>query len=160
MSKCPCGSGQEFSKCCEPFLKGEANPPTAEKLMRSRYSAFTVADVDYVEKTTDPSARGSFDRAGTTEWAKRSKWQNLEIVSTSEGGEKDTKGVVEFIARYSFEDQDQVHHERSEFKKRDGKWYFLDGKLVQQPFRAEEKAGRNDPCPCGSGKKYKKCCGA
>ncbi len=128
--------------------------------MRSRYTAFTLADVDYIEKTTDPSARSSFDRAQTLHWAKQSEWKGLEIVSCEDGGEKDSEGTVEFIARYDFEGASQEHHERAEFRKRDGHWYFVDGKLVQQPFRAEVKVGRNDPCTCGSGKKYKKCCGA
>jgi SEC-C motif-containing protein len=121
-TKCPCGTGLELAQCCEPFIKGKSKAPTAEKLMRSRYSAFALGDIDYIEKTTDPSARTTFDRAGTT------------------------------VTR--------DHHERSEFKKRDGQWYFMDGKLVQEPVRAADKVGRNDPCPCGSGKKYKKCCGA
>lgn len=127
--------------------------------MRSRYSAFTLADVDYIEKTTDPSSRSTFDRAGTLEWSKQSEWLGLKIVSTESGTEKDTKGQVEFVASYQINGERHDHHERSEFKKRDGQWYFLDGKLVQKPFRAETKIGRNDPCTCGSGKKYKKCCG-
>lgn len=160
MSKCPCLSEIEFASCCEPFLKGVAKPPTAEKLMRSRYSAYTLAAIDYIEKTTDPSTRAEFDRNGTMEWAKNSEWLGLEIVSTEAGTEADQKGQVEFIARYRYEGDERAHHERSEFKKRDGQWYFLDGKLVQTPVRVAEKAGRNDPCPCGSGKKFKKCCGA
>lgn len=127
--------------------------------MRSRYTAFSLADVDYIEKTTDPSSRSSFDRDGTTQWAKGSEWLGLEIVSATDGGEKDAKGEVEFIARYKFNDLEQKHHERSEFKKRDGQWFFVDGRLVQEPVRVGEKIGRNDPCKCGSGKKYKKCCG-
>jgi SEC-C motif-containing protein len=160
MAKCDCGSTKEFSSCCEPFLKGDAKPLTAEQLMRARYSAFAHADIDFIEKSTDPSARSSFDRAGTEEWSKRSEWNGLEIVSTDLGGEHDSTGTVEFIARYKFEGVERSHHERSEFKKRDGHWYFLDGKLVQEPVRVGEKTGRNDPCPCGSGKKYKKCCAA
>lgn len=127
--------------------------------MRSRYSAFTLGNIEYIENTTDPSQRSTFDRNGTAEWANGSEWLGLKIVSTSAGGEGDTKGEVEFIARYRFQDSEQNHHERSEFRKRDGKWYFLDGKIVREPHRAAEKVGRNDPCVCGSGKKYKKCCG-
>jgi SEC-C motif-containing protein len=160
MSKCPCGTNVEFSVCCEPFLQGKAKPPTAEKLMRARYCAFTLADIDFIEKSTDPSSIETFDRDGTLEWAKNSTWLGLEIVSTKDGGEKDSTGMVEFIAKFKYEDIDRVHHERSDFKKRDGQWFFLDGKLVQEPVRNEPKIGRNDPCPCGSGKKYKKCCGA
>lgn len=160
MSKCPCGTNKEFASCCEPFLKGKAKPPTAEALMRSRYAAFTVADIDYIEKTTDPSTRSTFDRAGTLEWAKQSEWLGLDIVSTKDGGEDDQTGLVEFIAKFRIEGNDHAHHERSDFRKRDGQWYFVDGKLVQEPVRNENKIGRNDPCTCGSGKKYKKCCGA
>ncbi len=128
--------------------------------MRSRYVAFTTADVDYIEKTTDPSMRSGFDRPGTTEWAKNSEWIGLKIVSTEGGGPKDTEGQVEFIASYNYDGQRRDHHERSEFKKHGKDWFFLDGKLVQEPVRNENKVGRNDPCPCGSGKKYKKCHGS
>src|SRR6185369_4104816 len=99
---------------------------TAEALMRSRYTAFTLADVDYVESTTEPASRETFDRDGTLEWAKNSEWMGLEIVSTDKGQEKDKAGQVEFIARYKYEDADRVHHERSEFKKHDGQWFFVD----------------------------------
>lgn len=160
MSNCPCGSGVSYAKCCEPFIKGKAKPPTAEKLMRSRYTAFTLADVDYIEQTTDPSTRTTFDRDGTTEWAKNSEWLGLEIASTEAGGEKDTHGEVEFVVKYRYDETEQRHHEKSEFKKRDGQWFFVDGRLVQKPFVAENRIGRNDPCTCGSGKKFKKCCGA
>jgi SEC-C motif-containing protein len=158
--KCYCGSGNTYEACCEPFIKGKAKPPTAEALMRSRYAAFCLADVDYIQQTTDPSQREGFDREGTMEWANNSEWMGLEIVSTSEGGPKDSTGIVEFIAKYKYDGVERAHHERSDFKKRDGQWYFLDGRLVQEPVRVEKSAGRNDPCPCGSGKKYKKCCGA
>jgi SEC-C motif domain protein len=142
------------------LIKGTAKASTSEALMRSRYSAFVTADVDYIEKTTDPSQREGFDRDGTLEWAKNSDWKGLEIVSTDAGGEKDATGTVEFIARYKYEGVERAHHERAEFKRRDGTWFFLDGKLVQAPVRNENKIGRNDPCHCGSGKKFKKCHGA
>ncbi|MES2854402.1 MAG: YchJ family metal-binding protein, partial [Bdellovibrionota bacterium] len=122
-------------------------------------AAFTTADIDFIENSTDATARESFDREGTLEWAKNSTWQGLEIVSTAKGTEKDTIGEVEFIARYNYQDVDREHHERSIFKKTGKDWFFVDGKLVQAPVRNENKIGRNDPCTCGSGKKYKKCCG-
>lgn len=128
--------------------------------MRSRYSAFTVADIDYIEKTTDPSMRSTFDREGTLEWAKNSEWLGLEIVSTKDGTETDNSGIVEFVAKFKYEGVARDHHERSDFRKRDGQWFFVDGKIVQAPVRVENRIGRNDPCTCGSGKKYKKCCGA
>ena len=160
MSNCVCGTGLEFSACCEPFLTGKAKPPTAEALMRSRYVAFTTANVDYIEQSTDQSQKKSFDRTGTLEWAKNSKWKGLQIVSTKDGLAKDATGEVEFIASYDYNDEHQDHHERADFKKRGDQWFFVDGRLVQEPARNENKIGRNDPCSCGSGKKYKKCCGA
>lgn len=158
MSNCPCNSNLDFASCCEPYIKGTDKPPTAEKLMRSRYTAYTLAAIDYIEKTTDPASRSDFDRNASLHWAKSSEWLGLEILKTEGGTENDTKGLVEFIARYRSDGVERTHHERSEFRKRDGQWYFVDGKLVQAPVRAAAKVGRNDPCPCGSGKKYKKCC--
>jgi SEC-C motif-containing protein len=160
MSNCACGSQKEYSSCCQPFIEGKAKPPTAEALMRSRYVAFTLADVDYIESTTDTGARSTFDRDGTTQWAGKSEWKGLSIEKTVKGQPEDTTGEVEFIAKYNFEGVEQNHHERSEFRKRNGQWFFVDGRLVQAPVRNEDKTGRNDPCPCGSGKKYKKCCAA
>ncbi len=129
--------------------------------MRSRYSAYVRADVDYVERTTAPEARGDFDREGSLAWAKQSEWLGLEIVSTEAGGPEDGTGVVEFIARYKVGGQDADHHEISEFRREGGQWYFVDGKIVRDPVKHEgPKVGRNDPCLCGSGKKYKKCHGA
>lgn len=129
--------------------------------MRSRYSAYAKADIDYVERTTAPEARSDFDRDGSLAWAKQSEWLGLEIVKTEAGGPDDTTGVVEFIARYQVDGRETRHHEVSEFR-RDGKqWFFVDGKIVRGTVRNDEpKTGRNDPCPCGSGKKYKKCHGA
>jgi SEC-C motif domain protein len=158
--ECPCQSGVSFEKCCEPYLEGRAVPETAEKLMRSRYTAFTRVEIDYIRDTHDPKTRKDFDPKGTRTWAENSEWLGLEIVSTERGGPQDETGTVEFIARYSVKDQEQQHHEIAEFRKLDNRWYFTDGKIAGATtfVRAEEKIGRNDPCPCGSGKKYKKCC--
>jgi len=84
----------------------------------------------------------------------------LDILSTEQGGENDEEGVVEFLARYKLSNVTVPHRERATFRKVDGKWYFVDGKELNAPTVRNEgpKVGRNDPCPCGSGKKYKKCC--
>ena len=94
-------------------------------------------------------------------WSRESDWRGLEIVSTKKGGEDDTEGTVEFVAQYARHGKEEFHHELAEFAKAEGRWYFVDGKLVgKKPFvRDEPKVGRNDPCPCGSSKKFKKCCG-
>lgn len=161
MTMCYCGSGIAFAECCEPYLTGSAQAPTAEKLMRARYSAYASGQVDFVHDTMVPEAREGFDRDSAKEWSAKSKWLGIEVLNLEDGTEKDDFGIVEFVARYTSEDTELEHHEIAEFKKVDGQWFFVDGRLVtQQPIvRESAKVGRNDPCVCGSGKKYKKCCG-
>jgi len=160
---CPCGSGQSFASCCQPFITGVAFAPTPEALMRSRYAAFTVAAIDYLEATLAPDGRHDFNRADTEKWAKGSQWLGLDIHGTKGGGPDEDEGTVDFTARFRTENRKEAHRELSLFRRIDGRWYYVDGQLggakVEQR-RVEVKAGRNDPCPCGSGKKYKKCCGA
>ena len=129
--------------------------------MRARYTAYTVNNIDFVERTHDPESPHDFDRNASEAWASQSTWQGLEIVETVAGGAADDTGVVEFIARYTFQGQAHAHHERSQFVRRDGVWFFKDGETVKQRpiVRTSPRIGRNDPCSCGSGKKYKKCCG-
>ncbi len=158
---CPCGSGRAFDNCCGPYLLGDAAAPTAEALMRSRYTAYAMNSIDYLYKTSGARVQKEFDAASSKRWAESSVWTGLDIVRTEKGGVDDDDGVVEFIAHYSIKDQPFDHHEIASFKKINGEWLFFDGKIVgPEPVRREEpKIGRNDPCPCGSGKKYKKCCG-
>lgn len=156
---CPCGSAKAFGVCCGPYLSGKALPPSPEALMRSRYSAFAAHDIDYLEATLLPGTGGDFDRAGATQWAQSATWTGLEIRDTQAGGPEDDEGIVEFVANFRMGDEDRVHHETSRFKRQDGRWWYVDGIMGVRP-RKVEKIGRNDPCACGSGKKYKKCCGA
>ena len=157
---CNCGSKLNFESCCEPFISGATAPETAEALMRSRYTAYARQEIDYIVQTLIASERPALDTAEIAKWSKESDWQGLEIVSTNEGGLSDENGQVEFIARYALAGKLHEHHEVASFEKSGGKWYFSDGKMIgAEPIRREEpKVGRNDPCPCGSGKKYKKCC--
>jgi SEC-C motif-containing protein len=161
MSLCPCGSKQEYALCCEPFHNGGA-APTAEKLMRSRYSAFEKGKMAYLSDTLTEASKADYSAAETEEWASQAIWNKLEIVSTQDGGEGDETGIVEFKAYFKLNGQQQVHHERSSFSKVDGRWYYEDGVInpKQEQRIVEHKLGRNDPCHCGSGKKFKKCCGA
>jgi len=153
---CHCGSGKKFDKCCGPFLAGKEQPPTAEALMRSRYTAYVVEDYPYVLRTCHASTRPDDDEFDDSTSV---KWTGLEIIETEAGGEGDDEGTVEFIARYQApEGGDLGMHEKGSFVREDGQWFYLDGDLVKaQPVRST-KIGRNDPCSCGSGKKYKKCC--
>ncbi len=173
---CPCQSGKNFEECCKPFLTSEAMPQTAEELMRSRYTAFTQVDVEYLKKTLAPESRTDFDSNATKKWAEQAKWKGLQILSTEKGQAGDAKGTVEFIATYEAEGEGLDHHETAQFRKTDsGQWLFIDGDSHthkageghshhhEKPatvVRELPKIGRNDPCVCGSGKKYKKCHGA
>jgi SEC-C motif-containing protein len=159
MTACSCGSQKEFNVCCEPYLKGKKKPATALDLMRSRYSAFVHHEFDYIFNTHHASTRNELDKDGVKSWGMESKWLGLEVISTDKGQEKDNEGTVEFKCKFILKDAEQVHHELSTFKKENGEWFFVDGALKNNTVqRASEKIGRNDPCHCGSGKKYKKCC--
>jgi SEC-C motif-containing protein len=160
MNNCPCGSEQAYSACCEPLINGEQPAATAEALMRSRYTAHVKTEVDYIYETTHPDHRGDFDHQGIKSWSQKASWQGLEIIATEAGGPDDQTGVVEFVARYRQKEKPVRHHEIARFSKHEDRWYFVTGEAPTptQVVRQTPKIGRNAPCPCGSGKKYKKCC--
>ncbi len=158
---CTCGNSISFQECCEPLIKGRRQPETAEVLMRSRYSAYVSGDVDYIVETQAPGTRHTVDRDATEQWSRKSTWLSLEILGVEAGGATDQTGTVEFVAHYELEGEKVDHHETAEFRREDGRWYFVAGHAPkQEPFRNPAKKVRpNEPCPCGSGRKHKKCCG-
>ena len=128
---CYCCSGREFEECCAPFIKGVKKPSTAEELMRSRYTAYATGAVEYILRTTHPSVRKFHDVRHIEQWASESQWQKLEIIATGKGAASDKQGTVEFKAYYlDADDQPQIHHENSNFRKELGKWFFVDGKIL------------------------------
>ena len=158
MTDCPCGNTRSYEECCQPYHSGSAIAPTAEAMMRSRYSAYVKGEIDYLIQTLLPEKRSLLDRKAAREWSESAEWLGLEVIS-AKGGEEDQRGQVEFIAKYSQEGVPQSHHELSTFKKRKGRWLFVEGKVLSgAPGTAS--IARSAPCPCGSGKKYKRCCGA
>ena len=161
MAECPCGSGLEFDKCCGIYIKNGIPAPTAEKLMRARYTAYAMGEIDFIMETHEVEKGDEENsRKATEDWSKGSVWQGLEILKTAKGMEGDTTGTVEFKAHFMVDRARHTHHELSRFEKKEGKWIFIDGQEINRPVKRDEsKVGRNDPCPCGSGKKYKKCCG-
>jgi len=160
VTACPCGGG-ELAACCGPILDGTTVAPTAEALMRSRYSAYTLGNIDHVVATHDPASRDRVDREAAAQWSQQSQWLGLDVLSTEAGGADDTTGKVEFVARFSIGGRITAHHEQSTFARHDGRWFYVDGETLKaKPVAREAKVGRNEPCPCGSGKKYKKCHGA
>lgn len=159
---CPCGTGQTYLECCQPIIAGTRQALTAEQLMRARYSAYTQVEMDFLQASLHPDRRSDNDGEGAQDWAENSTWHGLEVVATQAGGPDDDQGRVEFIASYTHEGEEQAYHEVAEFDRVDGSWYFREGTPgVRKPIvREEPKIGRNDPCSCGSGRKFKKCCGS
>ncbi|MBB4199602.1 hypothetical protein CCR94_14885 [Rhodoblastus sphagnicola] len=161
---CPCrvreDDKREFAACCGPYLARTTAPPTAEALMRSRYSAFVKADIDYLDETLTAEQRKTFDRESTTNWA-NSEWLGIDIHECENGLEADEMGTVTFTAHFIHKGKPLPHKEKSLFKREGGAWRFAgEISIKNAPVVLGHQAGRNDPCPCGSGKKFKKCCGA
>jgi SEC-C motif-containing protein len=130
MSKCPCGSARDYAECCQPYLTAQATPKTPEALMRSRYTAYTMADIAYIEKTQRGKASEGFHALDAYVWAKRVTWLKLEVLNTSIIRKYQT-GYVEFIAKFIDAGVTQSMHEKSEFIKKAGQWFYVDG--VQLP---------------------------
>ena len=153
---CCCHSGKLFEDCCGPYLEGRALPDTVERLMRSRFSAFQRKNTDYLRDSWDPSTRPA---TLSLEQDER-QWSGLEVVKTIGGGPCEERGVVEFKATYELGEDTYLFHEISRFVRANGRWLYLDasfpfhGKIAHQGLPL-----KNAPCPCGSGKKHKKCCG-
>lgn len=152
---CPCqekssDTAKAYAQCCEQFHLGKLIPQSPEQLMRSRYSAFYLALGQYIFDTHAASFR-SGTASEYQESAESTNWCRLEIIESSEDT---SSGKVNFKA-YFF-DKDKLHclHEISNFALESGKWFYTDGEY--QPKKIE-KIQRNDPCPCFSGKKAKKC---
>jgi SEC-C motif domain protein len=151
-SYCYCGSELSFENCCGSMIAGKRKAATALELMKSRYSAYCSGATDYLIATTHLSKRSQFDKASIEQWAKESEWKGLKIISTHKGTKEDTQGEVAFQAFFKDEaKKSRVHYEHSLFVKEQSQWFYLSGKIIA--------ISRNDNCPCGSGKKYKKCCG-
>lgn len=153
---CPCCSGKTFAECCYPFINGQP-APTAETLMRSRYCAFQQNNATYLLATTHPGQQARVSQEGMYRQTGGADWCRLEIIATEAGGATDQHGMVEFRAWYrDCGGPEKVHYEHSAFTRVNGRWYFV---FAGIPLSNSATVGRNDPCPCGSGKKYKKCCG-
>jgi SEC-C motif-containing protein len=124
MSKvCYCGSSNSYKECCEKFINSSQNAPTAEALMRSRYSAYATQAVSYLIATTAVFQRKLLIKSDILEWSQSNKWNKLEIIEA-------TENTVEFKAYYTDSNNlSYIHHEKSTFIIEDGKWYYVDGEF-------------------------------
>ncbi|MDD5157067.1 YchJ family metal-binding protein [Sulfurimonas sp.] len=143
--KCYCDSQKKFNECCEPFLNCSSKPSTSKELMRSRYSAYILGNGAYLVTTTVDENRYEDDIKLIQEFSSSVVWLKLDIIN-------EAKNMVEFKAYYRDRDGVKVQHERSNFIFKNGMWLYIDGELFNS------KIERNEPCPCKSNKKYKKCC--
>lgn len=162
MDPCPCGSEKPYAACCEPVVRGERPADTAEALMRARYSAYAKEQVAFILDSTHPAQRDQYTAEGIRRWARNSEWHGLTILATEKGAPEDDAGTVEFVAEYAEKGRRRRHHEIAQFQRHDNAWFFYDGQAPtpETVVRKGPKVGRNAPCPCGSGRKYKKCCAA
>lgn len=149
---CYCGSQQNFTDCCQPYLTGQQIPPSPEALMRSRYSAFCSKNLPYLLSTRLPELRNQDDESQILKTFEQTQWLRLEVLDAKTSA---NQGMVEFIAYYKQDSEDVGQlHERSEFVLQNNRWFYADGRHLPP-----KKFHRNDACWCGSGKKLKKCCG-
>lgn len=121
-NECPCGTGLKYQACCGKFIAGTEVPITAEQLMRSRYTAYTLSDYDYLKKTwypvTCPPSLGEEEPP---------RWIGLTIHACDKGGQSDNEGSVEFTARYKVNGKAFRLHETSEFTRIGERWFYVGG---------------------------------
>ena len=122
---CPCCSGKLYEECCELFHSKKKFPKTAEELMRSRYAAFAIPNGDYLWETTLPNKRKFHHKTELENWGKENTWTKLEIIQSNE---KEVEFKAYFTDKFG---QENIHHERSTFKKVDKKWYYVSGKFLE-----------------------------
>jgi len=151
---CLCGDSRGYEKCCGPIHNDISNAKSAESLMRARYSAYSTDNLDFIRRSWHSSTLPN--DVGPNEDG--FSWQSLKIIETKLGSDNDEKGEVEFIASYMLNGHAGTLHELSFFKREAGEWRYLDGKQKKGEPVKRDKISRNEPCPCGSGKKYKRCC--
>ena len=142
---CICGNELSFDACCRPIIEKKREAQSAEELMRSRYSAYVRANAEYLLYSTVKENRYEDDAPLIEDFSKSVEWLKLDVLNAADD-------VVEFKAYYQNAAGIKVLHEKSNFIKEDGIWKYKDGELYNS------KVERNESCPCGSGKKYKKCC--
>jgi SEC-C motif-containing protein len=125
---CPCDSKKHYDLCCGRFVSGNALPQTAEALMRSRYTAYTQANIRYIEETMRGKAAVGFNPEEALQWAQLAKWKRLKVLNRYPHESDKDRYYVEFTAYYIWDGKPQSFTEVSEFQKINGKWYYVDAK--------------------------------
>jgi len=133
-------------------------PSSPLELLQARYQAHVKADVDFIVASTHPEMRDKLDQGVIQNWCKQATWLGYHVEEESVEGDS---AFITFLLRYEEANKPVNHYERAEFRQHEGKWHYYDSSFPKPKTikREEPKLGRNDPCACGSGKKFKKCCG-
>ena len=156
MSLCPCGSQTTYTECCGIYIDNHQYPQHPEQLMRSRYTAYSLAKIDYITKTMKGKPLINFNPVEAKAWAQSITWIGLKVFQSYL--ETPEKGFVEFSAVFLERNKLKTIHELSEFHQENRIWFYVDG--ITRPLQENninQKIPRNSPCPCGSGKKFKNC---
>jgi SEC-C motif-containing protein len=124
---CPCESKLTFDRCCQPFIDGAAFPDTAERLMRSRFTAYSMGRADYLVATTAREEREKLDAEELRKYCKAVKCISLRILGAEAGGPGDETGTVTFHAKLLINGRRMLHREKSRFVREDGHWAYVDG---------------------------------
>lgn len=130
MSKCPCCSKLNYEACCGLYHDERLIPKTFEALMRSRYSAYTMANMDYIKETMQGKPLENFNELDAKTWSQNVKWLKLKIVNVHNASSE--QGHVEFIASFIENGQHRSIHEVSEFQLINGRWLYVDGADVTE----------------------------
>lgn len=146
---CPCQSGKDYDECCGRFISHHHDAENAELLMRSRYSAYVLNHRDYIRETWHPDFMPM-----SLPLDHDLHWLRLDVLDFNEQGDQAT---VEFEARLLNKGSVNSLHEESHFIQQDGRWLYTEGKMLPPTFKPW-KPKRKEPCPCGSGLKFKRCC--
>lgn len=120
---CPCGSRESYARCCGRYISGLMQAPTPEALMRSRYTAYTLANIAYIAHTMKGPAALGFDPKSAKSWAETVRWNKLEVLNAHTEGDK---GEVTFKAYFTHQKKPQIMLERSVFERIDGRWFYVD----------------------------------
>ncbi len=153
---CYCGSESKFDVCCLPLIKGETFAETAEQLMRSRFSAFCSGHSQYLLDTHHPDFHRGLTVQQLDESCKNTRWVKLDVLDAE--SVSDVNAKVHFRAWYLEGALLTYLEENSSFVKEGRYWLYTEGEFIPPQSSLCVKIGRNDACPCRSGKKFKKCC--
>lgn len=130
---CPCGKNEKYENCCGRFIENEELPETPEELMRSRYTAFALKKIQYLQETHDPQKAENFDFAENKNWAEQATFTRLEVLHSESSG---NKGQVEFKAHYQIDGEEHIHHEISKFRQQAGQWYYREGRMIPSKVKS------------------------